>query len=43
MSFFSRGSGGKGNRGRGRRPSDSWGNRRLHFSIHFDVDYEEFN
>jgi hypothetical protein len=43
MSFFSRGSGGRGNRGRGRRPNDFWGNKRLHFSIHFDVDSEEFN
>jgi hypothetical protein len=43
MSFFSRGSGGRGNRGRGRRPNDFWGNKRLHFSIHFDVESEEFN
>jgi hypothetical protein len=45
MIFFSRGSHGRGNRGRGRRPNDFWqgGNKRLHFSIHFDVDSEEFN
>jgi hypothetical protein len=43
MGFFGRGSGGRGNMGRGRRPNDFWGKKRLHFSIHFDVDYEEFN
>jgi hypothetical protein len=43
MSFFSRGSGGRGNMGRGRRPNEFWGNKRLYFSIHFDVDSEEFN
>jgi hypothetical protein len=43
MSFFSRGSGGRGNRERGRRPNELWGNKRLHLSIHFDVEYEEFN
>lgn len=48
MSFFSRGNYGGGNRGRGnrdRRPNDFWqrGNKRLRFSIHFDVDSKEFN
>jgi len=38
MSFFS-----KGNRGKGRRPNDFWGNKRLYFSIHFDAKSEEFN
>jgi hypothetical protein len=45
MIFFSRGSHGRGNRGRGRTPNDFWkgGNRTLQFSIQFDVDSEEFN
>jgi hypothetical protein len=43
MSFFNRGSGGRGNRGRGRRPNEFWGNKRLCFFIHFDVDLDEFN
>jgi hypothetical protein len=40
MSFFSRGSHGRNNRGRGK-----WnrGPRRLGFSIHFDVDHQELN
>jgi len=40
MSFFSQGSHGRGNRGRGK-----WnrGPRRLRFSIHFDVDSEELD
>jgi hypothetical protein len=44
MIFFSRGSHGR-NRNRGRGPNNFWhmGNKRLIFSIHFDVDSEEFN
>jgi hypothetical protein len=43
MSLFSRGQWWKRNKGRGRRPNDFWGNKRLHFSIHFDDDSKEFN
>jgi hypothetical protein len=43
MSFFNRGSGGRGNKGRGRRPNYFRGNKRLHFLIRFDVDSKKFN
>jgi len=43
MIFFNRGSGGRGNKDRGRRPNEFWANKRLCFSIHFDVDSKEFN
>jgi len=47
MSFFSRGSDKGGNRGRrGRFPNVFWQqgrHKRMRFSIHFDVDSEEFN
>jgi hypothetical protein len=46
MSFFSRGSSRGGNRGRrGRFPNTFWqpgGHKKLRFSIHFDVDSDEF-
>jgi hypothetical protein len=42
MSFFSKGSRGN-NRGRGKRPNMVWQEGRKIFSIHFDVDFEEFN
>ena len=40
MSFFSRGSNGRNNRGKG-----NWqrGHRKPRFSIHFDVDPQELN
>jgi hypothetical protein len=40
MSFFSRGSNGRNNRGRGNWQTD---HRRPRFSIHFDVDLQESN
>jgi len=45
MRFFSRGNHGRGNKDKGRRPNDfrKGGNKGLSFSIHLDVDYEEFN
>jgi hypothetical protein len=44
MSFFNRGSHGRGrNRGKGQNNFWQRGNKRLRFSIHFDVDSEEFN
>jgi hypothetical protein len=47
MRFFSRGSNRGGNRGRrGRMPNVFWQqgrHKRMIFSIHFDVDSEEFN
>jgi hypothetical protein len=45
MNFFNRGRRGN-NRGRGKRPNMLWKegrNKKLIFSIHFDVDSEEFN
>jgi hypothetical protein len=50
MSFFSRGnnrSGNRGNRGNKRKIPNAFGqrgrNKRMRFSIHFDVNSEEFN
>jgi hypothetical protein len=43
MSFFNRGSGGRVNGVRGRRPNEFWGNKRLFFSIHLDANSKEFN
>jgi len=46
MSFFSRGSNKGGNRGRrGQGPNTFWhlgDHKKLRFSIHFDVDFDEF-
>jgi hypothetical protein len=46
MSFFNRGSNRGGNKGRrGRGPNTFWqpgGHKKLRFSIHFDVDSDEF-
>jgi len=43
MRFFNRGSHGRGNKGGGRSPNDFLGNKILHFSIHLDDEFEEFN